>query len=65
MWWLFITILTIPLSNILMKKGMILDVDMPNDEKYYYLSIIFYVPFINVIVMFCYLLWQIIRFKRP
>jgi hypothetical protein len=62
--WLILLVLTIPISNLLMEKGMMLDMDMPDDKKYHYLSIIFYIPFVNVVFMFCYLVWQIIRFKR-
>lgn len=62
--WLILLVLTIPISNILMEKGMMLDIDMPNKEKYHKLSIIFYIPFFNVVFMFCYLVWQVIKFKR-
>lgn len=34
-------------------------------RKQKYLSKFFYIPFLNVIISFLYLLWVVIKFKRP
>ena len=47
-----------------MKKGMILDYNLTkNKEKD--LTKFFYIPYLNVVIGFLYLLWVIIKFKRP
>lgn len=55
---------TFPLTHIFMKKGMVMDYNL-SDEKQKDLSKFFYIPFLNVIVSFFYLIGVIIKFKRP
>jgi hypothetical protein len=57
-------LVTFPLSHIFMKKGMVLDYDL-TDEKKKDLARFFYIPYLNVITMFSYLIWSVIKFKRP
>lgn len=57
-------LITFPLSHIFMKKGMVLDYDL-TDEKKKDLAKFFYIPYLNVITMFSYLVWSVIKFKRP
>jgi hypothetical protein len=57
-------LVTFPLSHIFMKKGMVLDYDL-TDEKKKDLARFFYIPYLNVITMFSYLVWSVIKFKRP
>ena len=57
-------LVTFPLSHIFMKKGMVLDYDL-TDEKKKDLARFFYIPYLNVITMFSYLAWSVIKFKRP
>ena len=52
-----------PITHILMKKGMIMDYNI-TEEKEKNLSKFFYIPYLNVIVSFFYLILVIIRFKR-
>jgi len=55
---------TFPLTHIFMKKGMILDYNLTkNKEKD--LTKFFYIPYLNVVIGFLYLLWVVIKFKRP
>jgi hypothetical protein len=58
-----LTILSFPITHILMKKGMIMDYNT-TEEKQKNLSKFFYIPYLNVIVSFFYLILVIIRFKR-
>lgn len=61
---LFFLVLTFPLSHIFMKKAIVLDYNITkNFHKKLYK--IFYIPFLNVIVSFLYLIWVIVKFKRP
>jgi hypothetical protein len=47
-----------------MKKGMILDYNLtPQGEKD--LTKFFYIPYLNLIIAFFYLIWVVIKFKRP
>jgi hypothetical protein len=55
---------TFPLSHILMKKTMIMDYNL-TEEKQKDLGKFFYIPYLNVLITFLYLLWVIIKFKRP
>lgn len=57
-------LVTFPLSHIFMKKGMILDYGLTNEKKKD-LTRFFYIPYLNVITMFFYLVWSVIKFKRP
>lgn len=61
---IFSILLSFPVSHVFMKKGMDIDITMPNEEKYKTLSLFFYIPILNVVVTFLYLLWIIITFKR-
>jgi hypothetical protein len=54
---------TYPLSHIFMKRGMSLDNKM-TPTKHEDLGRFFYIPFLNVIIMFFYLVWNVIVFKR-
>tara|TARA_R110000803_G_scaffold183840_1_gene246169 strand:- start:739 stop:951 length:213 start_codon:yes stop_codon:yes gene_type:complete len=58
------TLLTFPLAHIFMKKGMIMDYNL-NEEKQKDLGKFFYIPYLNIIISFFYLVWVIIKFKRP
>jgi hypothetical protein len=60
---LVLTLLSFPITHILMKKGMIMDYNI-TEEKQKNLSKFFYIPYLNVIVSFFYLILVIIRFKR-
>ncbi len=57
-------LLTFPLTHIFMKKGMMLDYDLTL-EKQKDLSKFFYIPYLNIIISFFYLIWTVIKFKRP
>jgi hypothetical protein len=63
---LFTTILTLsfPITHIIMKKGMLMDFNLTK-EKEKDLTKFFYIPFLNVLISFLYLIWVIIKFKRP
>tara|TARA_R110000751_G_C13733455_1_gene476740 strand:+ start:828 stop:1043 length:216 start_codon:yes stop_codon:yes gene_type:complete len=61
---LVLALLSFPITHILMKKGMIMDYNI-TEEKQKNLSKFFYIPYLNVIVSFFYLILVIIRFKRP
>lgn len=47
-----------------MKKGLILDYQL-TEERQKDLSKFFYIPYLNLIISFFYLIWTIIKFKRP
>jgi len=57
-------LITFPLTHIFIKKGLILDYNI-TEEKQKDLSKFFYIPYLNVIVSLFYLIWTIIKFKRP
>jgi hypothetical protein len=57
-------LITFPLTHVFMKKGMIMDYNL-NDEKKKDLAKFFYIPYLNLIIGFFYLIWTIIKFKRP
>ena len=57
-------LITFPLTHIFMKKGLILDYNI-TEEKQRDLSKFFYIPYLNVMVSFFYLISVIIKFKRP
>jgi len=59
-----IILLTFPLTHIFMKKGMILDYNA-TEEKQKDLAKFFYIPILNVVIAFFYLIWVVIKFKRP
>ncbi len=59
-----ITLVTFPLAHILMKKGMIMDYNL-TEEKQKDLGKFFYIPYLNVFICFFYLIWVVIKFKRP
>lgn len=61
---IFSILITFPLSHIFIKKGLVLDYDI-SDETYNDLNKFFYIPYLNVIIAFFYLVWVIIKFKRP
>lgn len=56
-------IITFPISHIFMKKGMVMDYFL-SETKEKKMKKFFYIPFINVIISFLYLLSVIIKFKR-
>jgi len=58
-----LTLLSFPITHILMKKGMIMDYNI-TEKKQKNLSKFFYIPYLNVIVSLFYLILVIIRFKR-
>lgn len=47
-----------------MKKGMVLDYDL-TEEREKDLAKFFYIPYLNVMITFLYLLWTVVKFKRP
>jgi hypothetical protein len=57
-------LITFPLTHIFMKKGLILDYQL-TEERQKDLSKFFYIPYLNLIISFFYLIWTIIKFKRP
>lgn len=57
-------LVTFPLSHIFMKKGMVLDYDL-TEEREKDLAKFFYIPYLNVMITFLYLLWTVVKFKRP
>jgi hypothetical protein len=62
---IIVTILTtFPITHLLMKKGMIMDFNL-TDEIRKDLAKFFYIPFLNVFISFFYLIWVIVKFKRP
>jgi hypothetical protein len=56
-------VLTFPLAHIFMKKAIILDNNY-NKKKSKILSRLFYIPLINVVTSFVYLVWSVAVFKR-
>lgn len=63
---IFITtiLVSFPLSHFLLKKGMEMDYNLTfGGEKE--LSKFFYIPYLNVIIYFIYIIWVIVKFKRP
>ena len=57
-------LITFPLTHLFMKKGMMLDYNLTL-EKQKDLSKFFYIPYLNIVISFFYLIWTVIRFKRP
>ena len=57
-------LVTFPLTHIFMKKGMILDFTLKDETKESLIKF-FYIPYLNLIISFFYLIWTIIKFKRP
>jgi len=63
--YLVISILvTFPISHLLLKKAIIMDFNY-DEEKGKDLNKFFYIPYLNIVIYFFYLLWVIITFKRP
>jgi hypothetical protein len=57
-------LITFPLTHIFMKKGMTLDYKL-TEEGQKDLAKFFYIPYLNVVISFFYLIWTVIKFKRP
>jgi len=57
-------LVTFPLTHIFMKKGMMLDYGL-TEERQKDLAKFFYIPYLNLFISFFYLIWTIIKFKRP
>lgn len=58
------SLITFPLSHVLIKKVVVMDYNLtPKKQKG--LIKFFYIPYLNVIISFFYLIWVIIKFKRP
>lgn len=57
-------LLTFPLTHLLMKKGMMLDYNLTYKNAKD-LSKFFYIPYLNIVIFFFYLIWTVIKFKRP
>jgi hypothetical protein len=57
-------LVTFPLTHIFMKKGMMLDYGL-TEERQKDLAKFFYIPYLNLIISFFYLIWTVIKFKRP
>lgn len=51
-----------PMSHILFKKAVLLDKNF-TEEKYRDIGKFFYIPLLNVVVMFFYLVWMVIIYK--
>ena len=58
-----LSLITFPLTHVLLKKGFIMDYNITEEVKKG-LSKIFYIPYLNVLIAFIYLIVIIIRFKR-
>lgn len=56
-------LVTFPLTHLFMKKGMILDYNL-TETKQKDLTKFFYIPYLNVVISFFYLIWTVIKFKR-
>ncbi len=63
-YWILSILITFPLSHIFIKKALILDYNL-KDETYLDISKFFYIPYLNLMVSFLYLVWVVIKFKRP
>jgi hypothetical protein len=63
-YWVLSVLVTFPLTHVFLKKGMVLDHNI-SDETYLDLNKFFYIPYLNVIVSFFYLIWVVVKFKRP
>lgn len=66
MFWLkliCLLVLSFPLSHIVMKKAIMLDMGY-DQKKSRLISKLFYIPVINFIFSFSYLIWSVITFKR-
>jgi hypothetical protein len=63
-YWMLSVLVTFPLTHVFLKKGMVLDYNI-SDETYLDLNKFFYIPYLNVIVSFFYLIWVVVKFKRP
>lgn len=61
---LFFYILSIPVCNMLLDRIINLEY-LITEKKVKKLKSIFYIPFINIITYFSYLLMVIVKFKRP
>lgn len=46
-----------------MKKGLMLD-NKPTEKKYKVLKVFFYLPMLNFLISFSYLILSVIKFKR-
>lgn len=57
-------LITFPISHVFLKKATTMDFNY-TEEKQKDLSKFFYIPYLNVVIYFFYLLWVIITFKRP
>lgn len=56
-------LLSYPLSHIILKKAMLIDNNL-SEKKYSYLKKLFYVPLLNLIISFLYIIWSVIVFKK-
>ncbi len=56
-------LLSYPLSHIILKKAMLIDNNL-SEKKYSYLKKLFYVPLLNLIISFLYIMWSVIVFKK-
>ena len=56
-------LLSYPLSHIILKKAMLIDNNI-SEKKYSYLRKLFYIPIINLLTYFFYILWSVIVFKK-
>jgi hypothetical protein len=56
-------LLSYPLSHIILKKAMLIDNNI-SEKKYSYLRKLFYIPIINLLIYFIYILWSVIVFKK-
>jgi hypothetical protein len=63
--WSILVVMSYPISRYLMKKGMALDLSMPlNMGRYHALGFLFYIPLMNVLVMFIYMCIMLHKFER-
>lgn len=56
-------LLSYPFSHLILKKAMLIDNNI-SEKKYGYLKKLFYLPVINLISSFLYILWSVIVFKK-
>jgi len=61
---IILTLLTFPITHIFIKKGIVLDYFLKDKTKKK-ITRFFYIPYLNIVISFFYLIWVIIKFKRP
>jgi hypothetical protein len=60
---ILVFLLSYPFSHIILKKAMLIDNNL-SEKKYSFFKKLFYVPVLNLIISFLYILWSVIVFKK-